>query len=91
MHLQGHLYTSSHHNQTKPPLNFALVCVPRHSAHPTTDAHFFPYFPPRQVPVFAMFDIYWQGLLLPLAYLGVLVGTFVTFSRVYRRRKAGMF
>lgn len=38
-----------------------------------------------------MFDIYWQGLLLPLAYLGVLVGTFVTFSRVYRRRKAGMF
>ncbi|KAK3299012.1 Pre protein translocase subunit Sec66-domain-containing protein [Chaetomium fimeti] len=35
-----------------------------------------------------MFDIDWRGLLLPLAYLGVLVGTFVTFSRVYRKRKA---
>jgi hypothetical protein len=41
-------------------------------------------------PAFAMFDINWQGLLLPLAYLGVLVGTFMTFSRVYRRRKARM-
>jgi translocation protein SEC66 len=38
-----------------------------------------------------MFDIDWRGLLLPLAYLGVLVGTFVTFSRVYRKRKACMF
>lgn len=35
-----------------------------------------------------MFDIDWRGLLLPLAYLGVLVGTFMTFSRVYRKRKA---
>ncbi|KAK4158128.1 Sec62/63 complex, subunit Sec66 [Chaetomidium leptoderma] len=35
-----------------------------------------------------MFDINWRGLLLPLAYLVVLVGTFVTFSRVYRKRKA---
>ncbi|KAK4139053.1 Pre protein translocase subunit Sec66-domain-containing protein [Dichotomopilus funicola] len=35
-----------------------------------------------------MFDINWQGLLLPLAYLVVLVGTFVTFSTVYRKRKA---
>ncbi|KAG7292215.1 hypothetical protein NEMBOFW57_002250 [Staphylotrichum longicolle] len=35
-----------------------------------------------------MFDVNWQGLLLPLAYLVVLVGTFLTFSRVYRRRKA---
>jgi translocation protein SEC66 len=36
-----------------------------------------------------MFDINWRGLLLPLAYLVVLVGTFMTFSRVYRKRKAG--
>ena len=35
-----------------------------------------------------MFDIDWRGLLLPLAYLVVLVGTFMTFSRVYRKRKA---
>ncbi|KAK3902417.1 Pre protein translocase subunit Sec66-domain-containing protein [Staphylotrichum tortipilum] len=35
-----------------------------------------------------MFDINWGGLLLPLAYLVVLVGTFMTFSRVYRKRKA---
>lgn len=38
-----------------------------------------------------MFDINWQGLLLPLAYLVVLVGTFVTFSTVYRKRKASTF
>lgn len=37
-----------------------------------------------------MFDIDWRGLLLPLAYLVVLVGTFMTFSTVYRKRKAGM-
>ncbi|KAK4673658.1 Translocation protein S66 [Podospora pseudopauciseta] len=35
-----------------------------------------------------MFGINWRGLLLPLAYLAVLAGTFVTFSTVYRRRKA---
>ncbi|KAK4159161.1 Sec62/63 complex, subunit Sec66 [Cladorrhinum sp. PSN259] len=35
-----------------------------------------------------MFDINWRGLLLPLAYLAVLVGTFMTFSTVYRKRKA---
>ncbi|KAK3996824.1 Sec62/63 complex, subunit Sec66 [Cladorrhinum sp. PSN332] len=35
-----------------------------------------------------MFDINWRGLLLPLAYLVVLVGTFMTFSTVYRKRKA---
>ncbi len=67
------------------------MCVPGHRDHPDPDAHFFSYFPLRPVPVFAMFDINWQGLLLPLAYLGVLVGTFMTFSRVYRRRKASMF
>jgi translocation protein SEC66 len=36
-----------------------------------------------------MLDINWRGLLLPLAYLAVLVGTFMTFSTVYRKRKAG--
>ncbi|KAK3311263.1 Sec62/63 complex, subunit Sec66 [Chaetomium strumarium] len=35
-----------------------------------------------------MFDVNWRGLLLPLAYLAVLVGTFMTFSTVYRKRKA---
>jgi translocation protein SEC66 len=35
-----------------------------------------------------MFDIDWRGLLLPLAYLVVLVGVFMTFSRVYRKRRA---
>jgi hypothetical protein len=39
-------------------------------------------------PDFAMFDINWRGLLLPLAYLMVLACTFITFSRVYRKRKA---
>jgi translocation protein SEC66 len=38
-----------------------------------------------------MFDINWRGLLLPLAYLVVLVGTFMTFSTVYRKRKARKF
>jgi hypothetical protein len=38
-----------------------------------------------------MLDIDWRGLLLPLAYLVVLVGTFMTFSTVYRKRKAGAF
>jgi len=37
-----------------------------------------------------MFDIYWQGLLVPFAYVVVLGGTFMTFSTIYRKRKAGM-
>jgi hypothetical protein len=37
-----------------------------------------------------MFEIDWRGLLLPLAYLVVLGGTFMTFSTVYRKRKARM-
>lgn len=37
-----------------------------------------------------MFDIDWRGLLLPFAYVIVLGGTFVTFSAIYRKRKAGM-
>ncbi|KAK3372520.1 Sec62/63 complex, subunit Sec66 [Podospora didyma] len=35
-----------------------------------------------------MFDIDWRGLVVPLAYLVVLGGTFVTFSTIYRKRKA---
>jgi len=37
-----------------------------------------------------MFDIDWKGLILPAAYTAVLLGTFMTFSSVYRKRKAGM-
>lgn len=35
-----------------------------------------------------MFGIDWMGLVLPFAYILVLGGTFVTFSSVYRKRKA---
>ncbi|TPX14237.1 uncharacterized protein E0L32_000631 [Thyridium curvatum] len=35
-----------------------------------------------------MFEVDWKGLILPLAYVLVLGGTFVTFSTVYRQRKA---
>lgn len=35
-----------------------------------------------------MFDIDWRGLLLPFAYVIVLGGTFMTFSTIYRKRKA---
>ncbi|CAK7199606.1 Translocation protein S66 [Sporothrix eucalyptigena] len=34
------------------------------------------------------FSVDWQGLILPVAYLLVLGGTFATFSTIYRRRKA---
>ncbi len=36
-----------------------------------------------------MFDIDWKGLILPFSYILLLGGTFVTFSAVYRKRKAG--
>jgi hypothetical protein len=36
-----------------------------------------------------MFDIDWWGLALPFAYIVVLVGSLVTASSVYRKRKAG--
>ena len=36
-----------------------------------------------------MFSIDWRGLILPISYMLVLGGTFVTFSSVYRKRKAG--
>lgn len=35
-----------------------------------------------------MFDIDWFGLAVPFAYIGVLVGSLITFSSVYRKRKA---
>jgi translocation protein SEC66 len=35
-----------------------------------------------------MFSLDWRGLLLPLCYVTVLGGTFVTFSTIYRKRKA---
>ena len=31
----------------------------------------------------------WLGLLIPIAYLGVLVGSLAIFSSLYRARKAG--
>ncbi|CAK7266303.1 Translocation protein S66 [Sporothrix epigloea] len=34
------------------------------------------------------FSVDWRGLILPVAYLLVLGGTFATFSSIYRRRKA---
>ncbi len=35
-----------------------------------------------------MFDIDWTSLVLPFAYVLVLVGSLYTFSTVYRKRKA---
>lgn len=35
-----------------------------------------------------MLSLDWRGLILPVAYVMVLGGTFVTFSSVYRKRKA---
>jgi len=31
----------------------------------------------------------WLGLLMPITYIGVLVGSLATFSSLYRKRKAG--
>lgn len=36
-----------------------------------------------------MLSIDWRGLILPISYILVLGGTFITFSSVYRKRKAG--
>lgn len=38
-----------------------------------------------------MLDVEWKGLILPLAYVIVLGSALMTFSRVYRKRKAGMY
>ncbi|KXH67957.1 preprotein translocase subunit Sec66 [Colletotrichum salicis] len=35
-----------------------------------------------------MFDVDWMSLVLPFAYLTVLGGVFMTFSTIYRKRKA---
>lgn len=37
-----------------------------------------------------MLDIDWKGLALPFAYVLVLVGALMTFSTIYRKRKACM-
>jgi translocation protein SEC66 len=37
-----------------------------------------------------MFSLDWRGLVLPLCYVVVLGGTFMTFSTIYRKRKASM-
>lgn len=37
-----------------------------------------------------MFGVDWMGLALPLAYLLVLSGALMSFSTIYRKRKAGM-
>jgi translocation protein SEC66 len=36
-----------------------------------------------------MFNIDWIGLSGPLAYIIVLTGSLITFSSIYRQRKAG--
>lgn len=36
-----------------------------------------------------MFEIDYKGLILPFAYIGVLLGSLITFSSLYRKRKAG--
>ncbi len=33
----------------------------------------------------------WTSLTIPFAYIGVLVGSLITFSYLYRKRKAGAF
>lgn len=37
----------------------------------------------------AFLDIDWKGLALPFAYVIVLAGALMTFSTIYRKRKAG--
>lgn len=36
------------------------------------------------------FSIDWKGLALPFAYMIVLSGALMTFSTIYRKRRAGM-
>lgn len=36
-------------------------------------------------------SIDWKGLALPFAYLLVLGGALMTFSRIYRKRRAGKY
>lgn len=48
----------------------------------------------REVELATMFDNFdWattlRGMILPLAYVGVLLGSLITFSSLYRKRKAG--
>lgn len=41
------------------------------------------------LPIMLSLELDWYGLILPCAYMLVLGGTFITFSSVYRKRKAG--
>jgi translocation protein SEC66 len=36
-----------------------------------------------------MFEVDWWGLALPFAYITVLLGSLITFSSMYRKRRAG--
>lgn len=38
-----------------------------------------------------MFEINWIGLAAPVAYIAVLLGSLITFSSLYRKRKAGWY
>lgn len=38
-----------------------------------------------------MFELDWMSLVLPFSYVVVLGGTFMTFSTIYRKRKAGAY
>ena len=48
------------------------------------------FFSGRRKSMATMFSVDWRGLVLPFAYLTVLTGTFITFSTIYRKRKACM-
>jgi translocation protein SEC66 len=37
-----------------------------------------------------MFDVDWLSLAVPIAYLGILLGSLATFSSLYRKRKSRM-
>jgi Preprotein translocase subunit Sec66 len=39
----------------------------------------------------AMFDVDWLSLAVPIAYLGILLGSLATFSSLYRKRKSRMW
>lgn len=41
--------------------------------------------------IVAMFDVDWLSLAVPVAYLGILLGSLATFSSLYRKRKSRMW
>lgn len=46
-------------------------------------------FTATMISVSQIFDIDWVGLSVPFAYIIVLAGSLMTFSSIYRKRKAG--